>query len=344
MRENPRDQSPSNQHSLSELSSLLASHSITSVEVYAERQLHQMEALGAKFAERLPKPIVIHNPLGKPTREAILITRWIGHGVFGVLFPLSNGEVAQGWIPMRSAMKRNPGLTPSGTISAERWDKDIFSRRDHVMPSSAAIAKAAQSLAQIVAADLLQAFPNRIDLTASLEQSPSEVRLIQQINQKSLRPFSKELRDGLHLFGENYDDDAQLHRWMASVIDTNFQQMVTIRALRIFRETRIHGALAQYEQRQGRGLIHELVTDASDVTASLIQGDVRSTLRRNPFATDVDMELSRNAGIGLAMSLARRSEFAELWRHLSDTERARILTHISLVSWQTAARAYSLCN
>ena len=342
MREGPQDQQPLQRHSQSGLS--LSGLSLSRIEGDAVRQLHQMEAVGAQFAEKLSTPVSIRNPLPDPMDTAIITTRWLGGGVFGVLFPFQNGEVISGWISITNAMKANPGLTPSGTFSSERWDKNIFSCRDHLLPKPDTITQRVRAVARELMVDLLQEFPYRIDLSPELNTTTKEHTRLSEIHRETMRSLSKELADGLKVASRTNPDDAKLHKLLLHIVDSQVKQALLLQSLKLFRETRMHRALTQYEQGEHSGIIHDLMKQTVTVSAMLLSPYVRTALVKNPFATLPNRDVQSYVGIGLAICMATQREFAELWKHLTSSERGTIVAHISEKARRKAVSTYAQNN
>jgi hypothetical protein len=241
-------------------------------------------------------------------------------------------------------MQANPGLTPSGTFSPERWDKNIFTCRDHLIPKDETIAQRVRCTAQECVADLLQEFPRRIDLSLEVTSDSKDHSKLKEIYREVIRPLSKELSDGLKVASRSDRDDAQLHQLLVHIIDTQVKQTILLQALKMFRETRMHTALAQYEQGENSGVIHDLIQQTVRVSSMVLAPYVRATLVKNPFVTLQRSEVQRYVGIGLAITMATQREFGELWKYLTMTERGTIVDAISEKAQRKAVSTYALSN
>jgi len=316
----------------------------SSLERYAARQLQQMEALGALFAERVPAPLLIKNPLPQPASSAILLTRWVGGNVFGVLFPNPQGEPILGWISISQAMRVNPELTPSGTLSHEPWDKNIFTRRDHLLPSPKTIEDRSIKAARLAATELLKEFPSRVDLTPTIDTRDQEHQRICEICNASVQPLVKEIQKGLRVANLLKKEDAQIHKLLSDVVKSLLQKTVILHALRAFTAERMKDAREARAQGLEIGIIHELTNDSADTTAMTLYNLVTTTLRKSPLAPPPSDELARQSGVGLAISMARHRQYKELWKHLEPAERNLILTSIGRQAWVKAVQTYASRN
>jgi hypothetical protein len=318
--------------------------SVSALNGYATRQLHQIESLGALFAERVAEPLLIKNPLPLPTPNAIILTRWIGGGVFGVVFPDGAGGNLTGWITMAHAMRANPGLTPSGTISSEPWDRNISTKRDHLLPQPATLRERAQRTGTEMAQRLLTQFPNRIDLSPSFDLEMMDQGKILEIAAEHLRPLSKEISDGLSIAALSKADDAAVNRLIGDIANSLIRKVVIEHALRTFTQERIRQAREEFSQGHATSAIRKLVDLASQVTTTVLTPLARNTVFKDPRATAPEKEVRQQCGIGLSIALTQRREYAELWKHLSESERTRIVADISKRAWSEAVRAYVARN
>lgn len=342
MREGPQEEQPRQPHTSP--TQPLSGLSLPSLEEHTARQILQMEDVGAKFAEKLSAPTVIRNPVPQPMETGIITTRWLGGGVFGALFPFQNGEVLSGWISISSAMKANPGLTPSGTFSPDRWDKTIFTCRDHLLPRHETITHRVRGVTRDLVADLLKEFPGRIDLSPECNTEPKDHGRLTEMYMEALRPLTKELGDGIKLGSRLNQEDAKLHQLLGHIVDTQVKQMIMHHALKLFRETRMHTALAQYEQDDHSGIIHNLIEQTVTVSAMVLAPYARTFLLKTPFATIPNRNLKRFVGTGLSIAMASKREFVELWKHLTNEERGTIVTDIAEKAWRKAISNYALSN
>ena len=317
---------------------------VSSLQSYATRQLHQIESIGARFAEIITTPIMIENPLPLPTSHAILVTRWIGGGVFGVVFTDTSGESMTGWISIAHAIKANPGLTPSGTFSGERWDKNIFTKRDHLLPRSATLREHAQRTGAKMAGELLSRFPNRVDLSPSFDLEMLDQGVILEIAAERLRPLSKELHEGLTRSPLCKREDAPLHRLIGEIANSLVKKIVIEHALQTFTVERMRQAREDYEHSHAESVIQRLIDDSSKVTATVMTPLVRATLFKDPFATAPASELRQRCGTGISISMTQHREYSELWKHLKESERSKIVSEISTRAWSDAVIAYTTCN
>lgn len=318
--------------------------SIPTLDGYATRQLHQIESLGALFAERTPTPLLIKNPLPRPTSHAIILTRWIGGGVFGVVFPDGSGGNLTGWITIGHAMRANPGLTPSGTFSSEQWDKNIFEKRKHLLPQPATLRDRAQRTGSEMAQQLLVQFPNRFDLSPSFDLQMVDQAKVVETSTEYLRPLAKEIYDGLSVAALSKAEDAQVHRLIGDIAHSLIRKMVIEHSLRTFTHERIRQAREEFERGDASSLIRKLIDSASRVTTTVLVPLARDTMFKNPFSSDPAGELTQRCGIGLSIAMTQRREYAELWRHLKENERSEIVSQISKTAWSEAVRAYAARN
>lgn len=318
--------------------------SIPTLDGYATRQLHQIERLGALFAERTPTPLLIKNPLPRPTSQAIILTRWIGGGVFGVVFPDGSGGNLTGWITIAHAIRANPGLTPSGALSSEQWDKNIFEKRKHLLPQPATLRERAQRTGSEMAQQLLAQFPNRFDLSPSFDLERVDQAKILQTSAEYLRPLAKEIYEGLSVAALSKAEDAQVHRLIGDIAHSLIRKMVIEHSLEIFTHERIRQARDEFEQGHASSVIQKLIDSASHVTTTVLAPLARDTMLKNPFAAAPAGAVRQQCGIGLSIAMTQRREYAELWKHLKVDERSKIVSQISKTAWSEAIRTYASHN
>jgi hypothetical protein len=70
----------------------------------------------------------------------------------------------------------------------------------------------------------------------------------------------------------------------------------------------------------------------------------RATLFKDPFATVPEPEVRQRCGIGLSIAMTQRREYSELWKHLLEDERTKIVSEISKRAWREAVEAYATRN
>lgn len=310
----------------------------------AERQLAQLELAGALFAEKVPTPLLIKNPLDYPTPTAIILTRWIGGNVFGVIFPDTQGATATGIIPITLAMHINPGLTPSGTMSSEPWDKNIFTQRDHLFPRPQTIQERARKAAQGAATELLKQFPHRIDLSPHIETDQQEHGKVLKICGTFVAPLEKEISRGVRIPELVKSEDSKIHQLLQEVVNSLVHKTVIFHALRFFAEERLRVAREQRDSGLKMGAIHELTTLATAVTATILSPIAAKVLREEPFALPPMAEIRHQSTIGVAITVAQHRPLHKLWRLLNPVERDRISTKVAHESWKKAVHACILRN
>lgn len=318
--------------------------SLATLEGYATRQLQQVQDIGALFAEMIPTPTEIKNPLPLPIPRAVIITRWVGSGVFGVVFPDREGENLTGWISISHAIRANPGLTPSGAFSREPWDKNIFTTRDHLLPRPTTMRERAHTTGAEMAQQLLTRFPNRIDLSPSFDLEMMDQATILEIAAEHLRPLAKELFDGLMKFPLSKGEDAQVHRLIADIANSLIRKMVIEHALKTFTDERLRQARQDFESGDPTGVMRKLIDEGSKIAAMVMAPLARETLFKDPFAPPPTTEVRHRCGIGLSISMTQRREYSELWKHLEETERTRIVADISSKAWSEAVKSYATRN
>jgi len=342
MREGPQGEQP--RHQRIQPTPSLSALSLPTLEGYTARQIDQMERVGAKFAERLSTPVVIRNLTPHPAPTAIITTRWLGGGVFGALVPLPDGEVLSNWVSIPGTMKANPGLTPSGTFSRERWDRSIYTCRDHLLPQHETITQRVGGVTRELVDQLLKEFPDRIDLSPEGATNPKEQAQFTEIYMETVRPLTKELDDGFKVGSRLHQDNPRLKELLTHVVETQVKQIVKHQALKLFREASIQGALAKYKLDDHSGMIHDLIEQTVKASAEAIAPYAKTALRADPFATIPNHHLKQFVGIGLSIAMVSQQEFKELWKHLTDDERGTIVTDISGKAWRRAVLNYTFGN
>lgn len=318
--------------------------SVSTLDGYATRQLHQIESLGALFAERISPPVLIKNPLPHPTLHAIILTRWIGGGVFGVVFPDGSGGNLTGWITIAHAIRANPGLTPSGALSSEPWDKDIFTKRDHLLPKPTTLRERADQTGREMAQRLLAQFPNRFDLSPPFDREMRDQAKILEISAEYLRPLSKELYEGLSVAPLTKPEDAHVHRLIGDIANSLVRKMVIERSLNTFTQARLSQAREEFELGHSSSAIRKLIDSASRATTTVLTPLARETVFKEPLLAAPTIEVRKRCGIGLSITMSQSQTYAELWKNLTESERSEIVATISQRAWAEAVRAYVARN
>jgi hypothetical protein len=212
------------------------------------------------------------------------------------------------------------------------------------VPGVETFMRGVRAAGQSLAAELLEVFPERIDLSSESDDSRGDRGLMTEVCQTVLSPFSQELRDGLKVVDTKNSTGAELQTWISQVVDTNLRNMATTFALQIFRETRLHVAVFQHEQRMEDGIIHDLIVEGANATVAVAQKEILEAIRRNPFSSHRDIKLERHSVVGLRASMLKDPRFIELWKHLGQEERRSIVEHIAESAWRSSVRAYALRN
>jgi hypothetical protein len=310
---------------------------------FALQQLHEMELSGAIIAEKIA-PIAIRSPIQPLAPSCIITSRWVGGGVFGAVFPLEDGALLSGWITIRAALRMNPLLTPLGTLSSEPWDKDLYSQKRHLLPSSVSLHGAGHAAAQEVAVQLLREFPERLDISKDGNATIDSSSIARRFIKAKRTLLEREIQEGFTLVTEEDSSTKLLQSFIIQAQGDFFEMTIRKSALKIFRETRLDIIHISHEQDPNRSLIGTFIESATRRATHLAGPLVRELLRRNPLSpTPLDI-LTRPSVAGIAHTLAAQQLYRDLWSLLPVEERESMLNEISQNAWRRASYAYAQSN
>jgi hypothetical protein len=304
-------------------------------EVYAARQLQEMSGRGALLAETIDPPVLVKNPLAHPTDVAIITSRWLGGGIFGVVFPLPNGALESGFISIRDTLAVNPALTPSGTVVPQRWDQNVVTKRDHLLPRLATVMEAVRSVSRALAAKLLERHPHRIDLTIRTDTPLAEIKELLEFSRSAILPLQKELLGGLAANTNLSGEDRLLGRAVELRYIPKIQKIALEQALTLFKESRLRDVRSKIEGGQSVGIVSELIEHAT-TAASRATPLFRDLILRDPFGTPSSATLRDAARAGIEEVTTHDREFQLLWRLLGARDRAKISKIIGNKAWLKA--------